>query len=453
MARRETLQQRRMMYGLSQERLGEKIGVNARTVRTWEAGTSTPLPEQRPALADALHVTMDDLDRLLDGLPIGEPHGVRSTGETQGTARQEQAHRTPPPDDAALPGGRPAAGEPVDVQALMSAAARRALDFGSVLATATVDDPDLDWLAVSLAELATEYVHTPAVDLLPRIVGVRDAAFTLIRRGVRPRQLRDAYLVAGTGCLLLASASQNLGDPAAARAQLHTAERCAEAADSDALRVWARGSAALALEWSPTPAAALRFLTPVSAGAVGTQTIRRTVALEARVSARTGDAARALDALRRLHDLETLPDRHDEVSAFGGIFTFPHTKQAYYRAGTHDLLGDPAAARRHAHDALTAYAAAPEQERSYGDVALTRIVLAHSHLRDRDFDAAAAALAPLRHLPFGERIAQLPPAVRRTRRLISDVGGVQRARELLGDLLDAPTAARSLDSSGDRTAP
>ncbi|WP_158854557.1 helix-turn-helix transcriptional regulator [Saccharothrix deserti] len=341
MGRRETLQQRRMKYGLSQERLGEKVGVNARTVRTWEAGTSTPLPEQRPPLADALHVTMDDLDRLLTGLPITEPHGVHSTGEPQGVTRQEQSHGTPPLDDAALPSGRSVIGEPVDVHALMSAAARRALDFGSVLATTTVDDPDLDWLAVSLAELATAYVYTPAVDLLPRIISVRDDAFTLIRRGMRPRRLRDAYLVAGTGCLLLASASQNLGNPAAARAQLHTAERCAEAADSDALRVWARGSAALVLEWSPTPAATLRFLDPASLKAVGTQTIRRTVALQARVSARTGDAARTRDAL---YALETLPDRHDEISAFGGIFTFPHTKETYYRAGTHDLLGDPASA-------------------------------------------------------------------------------------------------------------
>ncbi|GAA1309663.1 hypothetical protein GCM10009634_74890 [Saccharothrix xinjiangensis] len=341
--------------------------------------------------------------------------------------------------------------EPVDVPTLLAAAARRAVDFGSVLANATTDDPDLDWLGVSLAELATEYVHTPATDLLPRIVEVRDAAFALIRRGVRPRQLRDAYLIAGTGCLLLASASQNLGDTVAARAQLHTAERCAEAADSDALRIWARGSAALALEWSSTPAAALRFLHPVSLEAVGTQTLRRTVALEARVSARIGNTVRAHDALRRLQTLETLPDRHDEVSAFGGLFTFPDSKRAYYQAGTHDLLGDATAARRHADDALTAYAAAPEHEQSYGDIALTRVTLAHSHLLDRDLDTAAAALEPLRHLPPEQRIAQLPPAIRRTHRMIARLDSTRRARELLADLLHAPPAARSLDSSGDRT--
>ncbi|GAA3464333.1 hypothetical protein ACFFSW_17710 [Saccharothrix longispora] len=363
-----------------------------------------------------------------------------------------------PVDDPLVLGGRSMAvrsgdEQQIDLQALMSAAAQHAVDFGSVLATTTTDNPDLDWLGVALAELATAYVHTPAVDLLVRIVDVRDTAFTLIRRGVRPRQLRDAYVIAGIGCLLLASASQNLGDHSCARTQLHTAERCAEAADSDALRVWARGSAALALEWSPTPAAALRFVDFDPNEAVGPQTMRRTLALEARASARTGNATRARDALRRLDELEALPERHDEVSVFGGLFTFPTAKETYYRAGTHDLLGDAALARHHADHALAAYSTAPEQERSYGDIALARVVLAHSHLLDRDLDAAATALQPLRRLPPGERIAQLPSAVHRTHGLLTAVAGARHAHELLDDLLEAPAAARSLDSRSDRTAP
>lgn len=377
---------------------------------------------------------------------------------TPAVGRQESPDDALLMDDAAQRGPRsmgtqPASPEQVDVRRLMSTAARRAVDFGSVLATTTADNPDLDWLGIALTELATAYVHTPAVDLLVRIVDVRDTAFTLIRRGVRPRQLRDAYVVAGIGCLLLASASQNLGDHASARTQLHTAERCAEAADSDALRVWARGSAALALEWSSTPAAALRFLDSDPREAVGPQTRRRTVALEARASARAGNATRARDALRRLDVLEALPEQDDEVNAFGGIFTFPRAKEIYYRAGTHDLLGDAALARRNADTALAAYAAAPEQERSYGDVALARIVLTHSHLLDRDLDAAATALQPLRRLRPAERIAQLPSAVHRTRGLLTAVAGARRAHELLDDLLAAPAPLRSLDSRSESTAP
>jgi transcriptional regulator with XRE-family HTH domain len=453
MAKREKLQERRTKRGFTQESLAALLHVSPRTVRGWEAGTSAPYPEYRQPLADALDVTLDGLDRLLDDLPAEDVGRMTGTGGMWAANRPDRSLEAPVLDGPDQGDGRSVGSEPLDVSTLLSVAARRAVDFSAVVASATVDDPELDWLGVSLAELATEYVHTPAVELLARIVEVRDAAFALIRHGVRPRQLRDAYLVAGTGCLLLASASQNLGDSTAARAQLHTAERCAEAADSDALRVWARGSAALALEWGPTPAVALRFLDHASAGTVGTQTIRRTVALEARVSARTGNAMRAQDALRRLHELEAAPDRHDEVSTFGGIFTFPAPKEIYYRAGTYDLLGDAAAARRHAHDALTAYAAAPAQEHSYGDIALTRVVLAHGHLLDRELDTATAILAPLKQLSPEERIAQLPPAIRRTHRLLSGIDGAQRARELLGDLLDTTTAVRSLDSSGDRTAP
>ncbi|WP_053719448.1 helix-turn-helix transcriptional regulator [Saccharothrix sp. NRRL B-16348] len=99
MTRRKTLQQRRLTCGLTQERLAEKVGVNARTVRTWEAGTSTPSPEQRPPLAQALAIGIDDLDRLLTGLPIRDhlpttsgPHQPDATDATMSSARHS------PPD-------------------------------------------------------------------------------------------------------------------------------------------------------------------------------------------------------------------------------------------------------------------------------------------------------------------------------------------------------------------
>ncbi|EWC64515.1 Tetratricopeptide TPR_4 [Actinokineospora spheciospongiae] len=341
---------------------------------------------------------------------------------------------------------------PVDVHALVSAAARRAADFGSTLVNAIVDEPELDWLGVSLMKLATAYVHTPVINLLPDMVSLCDTAFALIRRGVRPRQVRDAYLIAGIGSLLLAAASQNLGHPADAHIQLLNAQRCAEAADSEALRVWARGSAALTLEWSATPSAAVRFLGSVAPHAVGPETVRRNTALEARICARVGNPVRARDALQRLDGLNSLPDRPDEVSTFGGIFSFPATKQTYYQAGAHDLLGDHASARHHAQNALAAYAAAPKQEHSYGDISLARTILAYNHLRLGDLDAADATLAHVRALPPGQRIAQLAPAVHRIHRLLLATGtGAHRATTLLGDLVTTAAPTRSLESPGDRS--
>lgn len=51
------------------------------------------------------------------------------------------------------------------------------------------------------------------------------------------------FFLAGTCCLLLAHASQNLGDSASAMAQIRAALTCAEEADHHGLRAWTHGSA------------------------------------------------------------------------------------------------------------------------------------------------------------------------------------------------------------------
>ncbi|MGM1060657.1 helix-turn-helix domain-containing protein [Saccharothrix sp. Mg75] len=66
MPKREKLQERRTRRGFTQESLAALLHVSPRTVRGWEAGTSVPYPEYRQPLADALHVTLDRLDQLLD---------------------------------------------------------------------------------------------------------------------------------------------------------------------------------------------------------------------------------------------------------------------------------------------------------------------------------------------------------------------------------------------------
>ncbi|WP_253891487.1 hypothetical protein [Actinokineospora diospyrosa] len=384
----------------------EHLGVAVRTVTKWEAlqTDTSPRPDTQAILDTALSRAEADAKLRFELLLSGDTSLARiGSGGLHGRDGIERA-------------------------------AQSAADFDRLLAATAIDDPQVDWLCVRLAELATAYVHTPVQDLVHHIVQAQDLAFTLIRRGLRPRQLRDAYLAAGVGCLLLAAASQNLGHTAAAQTQLGTAQRCAEAADSHALRVWARGSAALTLEWGPTPVSALRFLsTPPPT--LAPQTHRRALALEARISARVGDSARAHQALRRLDDVLDSAGSNDEVTSFGGIFTFPATKAVYYRAGAHDLLGEFTEARRHALDALDRYAAASTEQRSYGDMALTRVIIADTHLAQRDLDGAAAALAPLRTLNQHERIAQLPTAITRTHRLITTIAGTGLASSFLGDLM------------------
>jgi transcriptional regulator with XRE-family HTH domain len=63
--RREQLIERRKTVGLSQEKLAEAVGVDRTTVMRWETGEFAPQPGQRPLLAKALQVSVEDLRRLL----------------------------------------------------------------------------------------------------------------------------------------------------------------------------------------------------------------------------------------------------------------------------------------------------------------------------------------------------------------------------------------------------
>lgn len=66
---REGLAVRRLAVGFTQERLAEYVGVNIKTVSRWEKGETDPYARHRPLLADALQITMEELQRLLDGQP------------------------------------------------------------------------------------------------------------------------------------------------------------------------------------------------------------------------------------------------------------------------------------------------------------------------------------------------------------------------------------------------
>ena len=69
-AKRHALAERREILGHSQETLAQALGVEFTTVRRWERGETTPQPWSLRKLADALAVSLEELDRLLaEGQP------------------------------------------------------------------------------------------------------------------------------------------------------------------------------------------------------------------------------------------------------------------------------------------------------------------------------------------------------------------------------------------------
>jgi DNA-binding XRE family transcriptional regulator len=63
--KRTRLAQRRRAVGLTQEMLAEQLGVDRTTIIRWEHGQTAPLPWQRPNLATALKVSVEEVAGLL----------------------------------------------------------------------------------------------------------------------------------------------------------------------------------------------------------------------------------------------------------------------------------------------------------------------------------------------------------------------------------------------------
>jgi DNA-binding XRE family transcriptional regulator len=78
-AKRHALAERRQIVGHSQETLARLVGVEPTTVGRWERGETSPQPWCRPKLADALSVSLEDLDTMLtEGQPVDDERSTSS---------------------------------------------------------------------------------------------------------------------------------------------------------------------------------------------------------------------------------------------------------------------------------------------------------------------------------------------------------------------------------------
>ncbi|MER5988686.1 helix-turn-helix transcriptional regulator [Streptomyces sp. NPDC001787] len=368
--------------GFTQQELATITGVSQNFLSQLENGQRRLSDAQKAA-------------RFLDGL--GAPHGL---------------HSSPPLDD---PQTRNQHRDPHET---IRRAATESLDFADFITSTNTDDDLLAFLYDTLARIATDYVHKPVLPLLDDIVAIRDRVFALLRGRQKPQHTRDLYFLAGTSCLLLAHASQNLGDSTAALAQIRTANACAHQADHRPLRAWTAGTAALIAEWSPRGERALELIDQAAALAPAGQSRIRIAAIEARTSARNGDKRRATAALLRMQMAQEEVPEADGLAVFGGILTFPQAKQDYYTGATHNLLGSHDEAECYAARAIDQYVHGPSEARSYGDEALATVDVIIARLAQGDIEAALPALRMILSLPVERRIQQLGHSVQKVTELL-----------------------------------
>lgn len=294
-------------------------------------------------------------------------------------------------------------------------------------------------VSYELSRIASCYVHAAAGPLFTDLLQLRDITFGTLRRGLPPRQAREMCLLAGITCVLLAHATENLGDAVSAMTQARAASALAEQSDHDELRAWVKGTTALIAEWTGSPAYAADLARQGQQYRQPAESLVRLMAIEARARARAGDARSALDALdraRRARDAGRRPA--GVVLDYGGLLTFPLAKQRYYEGGSLVLAGRNGTGEAAALDAISRYETGPADERSYGDEAIARVDVVAARVARGELDGARAAARPLLKLPVEQRIEQLTGSLTRVCRQLSlpRFAGSQAAGELTAQIRD-----------------
>jgi hypothetical protein len=367
----------------------------------------------------------------------------RPASELLSTWQQE----TRVPGTAVAPLGR-STGDTGPDPSRVAEAAQQSLEFAAWADQSPVSV--MEDVSYELGRIASCYVHRPAGPLFDDLLRLRDITFGMLRRGIPPRQARDMCVLVGTTCVLLAHATENLGDPVSAMAQARAAWACADQADHDGLRGWVRGTAALIAEWTGRPAYAAQLARDGQEYAQPAESMVRLAAIEARAQARAGNmpgAMEALDRARRARGTEA--GSRDGLLEYGGLLAFPPVKQQYYEGSTLILAGQHAAGETATLEAIGLYESGPPQERSYGDEAIARVDVITARVVQRDLDGACAAARPVLALPPEQRIEQLADTLSQvTRKLaLPPFAASSIARDLAGEIREF-TASSSRPALG-----
>jgi tetratricopeptide (TPR) repeat protein len=307
-------------------------------------------------------------------------------------------HRARPGNDADL--------NPSSLERQVTMSTRRAARFTAFAETHNVGPEALDQLRDDVGGLANDYLREPLISIMGDLVETQEIVFRLLEGKQKPVQTRDLYLLAGLVSGMLSKASHDLGRPHDAMTQARTLYVCADNADHQGLRAWARGLQSLIAYWAGRPHEAIRY---AQAGAELAANQTGSVAawlpsLEARAWALLTAPDEAVGAIGRAADRST---RHqpDDLDRIGGLLTFPLAKQHYYAAGTYVFLdGEHAKAQREATAAIELYETGHPQHRSYSDLAGAQAELALSRVTEGELDGAREALAPVLDLEPERRI-------------------------------------------------
>lgn len=298
-SRRDALVNARRAVGLSQEELAHSVGVDRATVQRWERGVTAPQPRHRCGLADALRVTVGEVDHLLGGTATSSRPISAGTDE-------------------------------IDALELV----RRAT--ASDVTTST-----LDLLDGAVDDLASSYATTAPAVLLDRVRAHLGYVGALLDGRATLSQRRRVMVSAAWLSLLAGTLHVDLEQQAPAGARLRTADFFAREAGHDAIRAWVLETRA----WQALTLGDFGETVQLSHGAqrlapAGSSIAIQAMAQEGRAHARLGDARSTTRAVRKVNRMAcplSTPDRPEHH------YRYDPAKATSYTATTLSWVGDPAA--------------------------------------------------------------------------------------------------------------
>ncbi|MGC4771551.1 hypothetical protein ACLQ25_21600 [Micromonospora sp. DT44] len=285
-------------------------------------------------------------------------------------------------------------------------ASRRAARFATFAEVDNVGPEAIAQLRDDVVHLANAYIHDPLASIMGDLIDEQETVFRLLEGRQKPALSRDLYLLAGVVSGLISKASQDLGRFHEAMTHARTLYVCADNADHQGLRAWARGLQSLIAYWAGRPQEAVRL---AQSGAEYAANVSGSVAswlpaLEARAWALMNSTDDARRALTRAAD-HRAGHQPDDLDAIGGLLGFPQAKQNYYAAGTYVCLdGEHERAQSEALSALELFEQGRPEDRSFSDEAGARAELALARVNAGHVDGAQQALAPVLALEPERRI-------------------------------------------------
>ncbi|SDS48848.1 XRE family transcriptional regulator [Actinopolymorpha singaporensis] len=142
---------------------------------------------------------------------------------------------------------------------ILERSARRARAFGLLVARTALGEESLDQVYAEVRQLTHAYQQRPLPRILGTLAATQDLLFTLLEGPQHPAHVRRLHFAAALVSGMLAKLAHDRVDAPNAMAHAYAAFVCADLADHNGLRAWARGLQSVVAYWIGRPHDAIRY--------------------------------------------------------------------------------------------------------------------------------------------------------------------------------------------------